>query len=127
MWHEFDAIIVQCLVGKKNLYFLIILLAQWLIFEIIFSYIIFKGRKQMQWLSSFYNLEVLGSNPFFEFFSSLNKMDENKLFLGNFLKLVIQEQFLQRESCSWKKKKKGFKLFIGEQLCSQEIKGLSYI
>jgi hypothetical protein len=54
----------------------------------------------MQWLSSFYNLEVLGSNPFFEFFSSLNKMDENKLFLGNFLKLVIQEQFLQRESCS---------------------------
>lgn len=80
-------------------------------FEIIFSYIIFKGRKQMQWLSSLYNLKVLGSNLFFEFFSSLNKMDENKLFLGNFLKLVIQEQFLQRESCSRKKKKKkGLKL-----------------
>jgi hypothetical protein len=45
MWHEFDAIIVPCLVGKKNSYFLIILLAQWLMFEIIFSYIIFKGRK----------------------------------------------------------------------------------
>jgi hypothetical protein len=75
-------------------------------FEIIFSYIIFKGKKQMQWLSSLYNLKVLGSNLFFEFFSSLNKMDENKLFLGNFLKLVIQEQFLQRESCSRKKKKK---------------------
>jgi hypothetical protein len=72
-------------------------------FELIFSYIIFKGRKQMQWLSSPYNLKVLGSNLFLKLFSSMNKMDENKLSLSNFWKLVIQEQFLQRESCSWKK------------------------
>jgi hypothetical protein len=53
-------------------------------FEIIFSYIIFKGRKQMQWLSSPYNLKVLGSNFFWIYCSSMNKMDENKLSLGNF-------------------------------------------
>jgi hypothetical protein len=75
-------------------------------FEIVFFYIIFKGRKQMQWLSSPYNLKVLGSNFFLNFFSSMNKMDENKLSLGNCLKLVILEQFCQRESCSWKKRLK---------------------
>jgi hypothetical protein len=53
------------------------------------NYIIFKRKKLMHWLESPLQPNSLGFEPFLEFFfSSTNEMDENKLSLGIFKKLV---------------------------------------
>ncbi len=85
-----------------------------------FSYIIFKGKKLMQWLQSPLWPKGLMFEHFFELsFLSTNEMDENKLSLGKFLKLDAQEQLFWKEPCSpWTMflVEQGFKLFLGEQL-----------
>jgi len=51
----------------------------------------------------------------------MNEMDKNKLPMNKFLKLITQEQFRQKETCS-----QGINGLscLGEQPCSQGKKGL---
>jgi hypothetical protein len=75
--------------------------------------VIFKGKKPMQWLKS--PLAVQRSRVWT--FSFTNEMDEIKLSLCNFLKLVAQEQLPQKNHVPWGVK--GIS-FLGR-------KGLSYL
>ncbi len=74
--------------NKKNYYFLLVSYNdEWL--KYLFLYIIFKGKKLMQWLESPLQPKGVGFKLFPEFsFPSTNEMDENKLPLCIFKKLI---------------------------------------